>query len=147
MHHHRGRWNLIKRKELDECEEMVEWNLWQDKPEKLRKTYSNSVSSTTKPTYRTDARAQDAGGWRRVSYRLRHGAAHSFIDKEKLSFQQFSTLISFVSFHFIRPCDVATDMVGRNPCYSLTFNIGTLTYLIPQPGPVSDRNWGGDKEN
>ena len=48
----------------------------------------------------------------------------------QISFHHFSTLISFISFHFIRPCDYATGVVGRHICYSLIFDI------------VSDTSWG-----
>ena len=35
-----------------------------------------------------------------------------------ISFHHFSTLISSISFHFIRPCDDASGVVGRHPCSS-----------------------------
>ena len=41
-----------------------------------------------------------------------------------ISFHHFSTLISSISFHFIRPCDGASGVVGRHPCYSRTYNVG-----------------------
>ena len=50
-------------------------------------------------------------------------------------------LIHFVSFHFISPCDCATRVVDRHPCYSLTFNIGASSHLVPRPGPVSGKSW------
>ena len=40
---------------------------------------------------------------------------------------------SFISFHLFRPCDGASNEVGRHPCYSLTFNIRTSSHLIPRP--------------
>ena len=42
----------------------------------------------------------------------------------QISFHHFSTLTSFISFHFISPCDGASGMVGRHPCYSRTYNLG-----------------------
>ena len=42
----------------------------------------------------------------------------------QISFHHFSTLISFISFHFISPCDGASGVVGRHPCYSRTYNLG-----------------------
>ena len=51
----------------------------------------------------------------------------------KISFHHFSTLISSISFHFIRPYDGATGMVGRHPCYSRTYNMGASSHLIPRP--------------
>ena len=51
----------------------------------------------------------------------------------QISFHYFSTLISSISFHFISPCDGATGVVGRHPCYSLTFHIGASSHLIPRP--------------
>ena len=42
----------------------------------------------------------------------------------QISFHHFSTLISSISFHLIRPCDGASGVVGRHPCYSQTYNIG-----------------------
>ena len=60
----------------------------------------------------------------------------------QISFHHFFTLIHFVSFHFISPCDGAIGMVGQHPCYSQTFNIGASSHLIPRPSPVSDMNWG-----
>ena len=40
-------------------------------------------------------------------------------------------LIRLVSFHFIRPCDCASGIVGRNPCYSQALNICASLHLIP----------------
>ena len=48
--------------------------------------------------------------------------------------------IHFVS--FISPCDGASGVVGRHPCYSLTYNIGASSHLIPWPGLVLDTSWG-----
>ena len=42
----------------------------------------------------------------------------------QISFHHFSTLISSIWFHFIRPCDDASGVVGRHPCYSRTYNLG-----------------------
>ena len=60
----------------------------------------------------------------------------------QISFHNFSTLISSISFHFIRPCDGASGVVGRRPCYSLTYNIGASSHLIPRPDLVLDTSWG-----
>ena len=60
----------------------------------------------------------------------------------QISFHHFSTLISSISFHFIHPCDGASGMVGRNPCYSRTYNIGASSHLIPRPDLVLDTSWG-----
>ena len=60
----------------------------------------------------------------------------------QISFHHFSTLISSISLHFVCPCDGATGMVGRQPCYSLTYNIGASSHLIPQPDLVLDTSWG-----
>ena len=57
----------------------------------------------------------------------------------QISLLSLSILISFISFHFIRPCDNASGMVGRQPCYSQTFNMEASWHRIPRPGPVSDR--------
>ena len=54
----------------------------------------------------------------------------------------FSTLISSISFHFISPCDGASGVVGRHPCYSRTYNIGASSHLIPRPDLVLDTSWG-----
>ena len=42
----------------------------------------------------------------------------------EISFHHFSTLISSISFHFIRPCDGASGVIDRHPCYSQIFNKG-----------------------
>ena len=43
----------------------------------------------------------------------------------QISFYHFSTLISFISFHFISPTHVMVScVVGRHSCYSQTFNKG-----------------------
>ena len=44
-------------------------------------------------------------------------------------------LIHFVSFHFIRPCDGASGVVGRHPCYSRTYNIGGFIASHPSTRP------------
>ena len=51
----------------------------------------------------------------------------------QISFHHFSTLISSISFHFTRPCDGASGVVGRHPCYSRTYNIGVhrISFLDP----------------
>ena len=51
----------------------------------------------------------------------------------QISFHHFSTPISSISFHFISPCDDASGVVGRHPCYSRTYNIGASSPLIPRP--------------
>ena len=60
----------------------------------------------------------------------------------QISFHHFSTLISSISFHFISPCDGASGVVSRHPCYSRTYNIGTSSHLIPRPDLVLDTSWG-----
>ena len=55
-----------------------------------------------------------------------------------ISFHHFSTLISTISFRFIRPCDGASGVVGRHPCYSRTCTIGASSHLIPRPDLVLD---------
>ena len=60
----------------------------------------------------------------------------------QISFHHFSTLISSISFHFIRPCDGAAGVVGRHPCYSRTYNIWASSHLIPRPDLVLDTSWG-----
>ena len=60
----------------------------------------------------------------------------------QISFHHFSTLISSILLHFIRPCDGATGVVGRHPCYSLTYNIGASSHLIPRPDLVLDTSLG-----
>ena len=59
-----------------------------------------------------------------------------------ISFHHFSTLISSISFHFTRPCDGASGVVGRHPCYSRIYNIGASPHLIPRPDLVLDTSWG-----
>ena len=54
------------------------------------------------------------------------------------SFHHLSTLISSISFHFIRPRDGASGVVGRHPCYSRTYNIGVSSHLILRPDLVLD---------
>ena len=56
----------------------------------------------------------------------------------QISFHHFSTLISSISFHFISPCDGASGVVGRHPCYSRTYNMGASSHLIPRPDFVLD---------
>ena len=60
----------------------------------------------------------------------------------QISFHHFSTLISFISFHFISPCDGASGVVGRHPCYSRTYNIVASSHLIPRPDLVLDTSRG-----
>ena len=52
----------------------------------------------------------------------------------QISFHHFSTFISFISFHFIRPCDGVSCFVGRHP-YLQTFNKGASSHHILQPRP------------
>ena len=54
----------------------------------------------------------------------------------------FSTLISSISFNFISPCDGASGVVGRHPCYSRIYNIGASSHLIPRPDLVLDTSSG-----
>ena len=56
----------------------------------------------------------------------------------QISFHHFSTLISSISFHFICPCDGASGVVGRHPCYSQTYNVGASSHLIPRPDLLLD---------
>ena len=49
-------------------------------------------------------------------------------------------LIYFVTFH--RPCDGASGVVARYPCYSRTYNMGASSHLIPRPDLVLDTSWG-----
>ena len=56
----------------------------------------------------------------------------------QISFHHFSILISSISFHFISPCDGASGMVGRHPCYSRTYNLGASSHLIPRSDLVLD---------
>ena len=60
----------------------------------------------------------------------------------QISFHHFCTLIPSISFHFISPCDGASGVVGRHPCYSRTYNIGASSRLIPRPDLVWDASWG-----
>ena len=60
----------------------------------------------------------------------------------QISFHHFSTLISSISFHFISPCDGASGVFGRPPCYSRTYNLGASSHLIPRPDLVLDTSWG-----
>ena len=60
----------------------------------------------------------------------------------QILFHHFTTLISSISFHFIRPCDGASGVVGRHPCYSRTYNIGASSNLIPRPDLALDTSWG-----
>ena len=56
----------------------------------------------------------------------------------------FSTLISFISFHFFSfssRCDIARGVVGRHAFYSQMYNIGASQHFIPHPSPVSDMSW------
>ena len=56
----------------------------------------------------------------------------------QISFHHFPTLISSISFHFIRPCDGESGLVSRHPCYSWTYNIGASSHLIPRSDLVLD---------
>ena len=80
------------------------------------------------------------GGWNRV--RVGFSRGFSCFPLPQISFHHFSTLISSISLHFIRPCDGVTGMVGWHPCYSLTYNIGASSHLIPRPDLVLDTSWG-----
>ena len=53
--------------------------------------------------------------------------------------------ISVVSYYILilnRPCDGASGVVGRYPCYSQTFNKGDSSQPILRPGSMSDTSWG-----
>ena len=76
------------------------------------------------------------GGRNEVWVGFSWGFSHFLLPQ--ISFHHFSTLISSISFHFIRPCDGATDVVGRHPCYSRTYNMGPSSHLIPRPDLVLD---------
>ena len=61
------------------------------------------------------------------------------------AFSRFPLAATFITqfphthlIRFIGTCDGASGVVGRNPCYSLTFNVGSSSHLIPRPGLVSD---------
>ena len=62
-----------------------------------------------------------------------------------LPFHRFHSAISphssysfrFSLFHFFRPCDDASGVVGRHPRYSQTFNKGASSHLTPRPDPAS----------
>ena len=60
----------------------------------------------------------------------------------QISFHHFSTLISSISFHFISPCDDESGVIGRHPCYTLTYNIGASSHLIRRLDLVLDTSWG-----
>ena len=62
------------------------------------------------------------GGRNRVWVGFSRGFSH--FPLPQISFHHFSTLISSISFHFISPCDGASGVVSRHPCYSRTYNIG-----------------------
>ena len=51
----------------------------------------------------------------------------------QISFHHFSTLISSISFHFIRHCNGASGVVGRHPCHSRTYNIGASSHPSTRP--------------
>ena len=55
----------------------------------------------------------------------------------QISFHHFS-IVSLLSFRFISLCLSTTGVVSRNPCYSLNFNIGASSPLVPRPSAVSD---------
>ena len=61
----------------------------------------------------------------------------SFLDPALYRTQVDEGLIYF-NYHFIRPCDCASGVVGRHPCYSRTYNIGASLHLIPRPDLVLD---------
>ena len=70
-----------------------------------------------------------------VSGQVFHGVSPVF------PYQKFHSTISrhsSISFHFIRPCDGTSGMVGRRPCYSQTYNMGASSHLIPRPDLVLD---------
>ena len=80
------------------------------------------------------------GGWNGVWVGFSRG--FSRFPLPQISFHLFSTLIASISFHFIRPCDGASGVVGRHSCYPRTYNIGASSHLIPRPDLVLDTSWG-----
>ena len=54
----------------------------------------------------------------------------------QISFHHFSTLISSISFHFIRPCDGTTGVIGRYPCNSDFQCITSQFHYISTLDPV-----------
>ena len=72
----------MERNELDECGEMVEWNVWQEKTWEPRgkPTQLCFVHHDTQiPDGLTETRIRDLSGGRLVSNRLRHGAMNGMI--------------------------------------------------------------------
>ena len=116
----------------------------------------NSPSKVTKPVHeqKEERQRERERNTRGPAHNLTHRNATPFWWKNKymsnilqffsrfplphISFHHFSTLISSISFHFISPCDGASDMVGRHPCYSRTYNIWASSHLIPRPNLVLD---------
>ena len=80
------------------------------------------------------------GGWNGVWVGFSRG--FSSFPLPQISFHHFSTLISSISFHFFHPCDGASAVVSRHPCYSRTYNIGASSHLIPRPDLMLDTSWG-----
>ena len=59
----------------------------------------------------------------------------------QIPFQYISALISLIQFNFNSSAFIDTSgVVGRHPCYSLTFNKGASSHLIRRPGTVSGKS-------
>ena len=75
-------------------------------------------------------------GWNRVWVGFSWGFSHfpllqiSFLHTHRIHF-----------FHFIHACYGVSGMVSQH-CYSLIFNVGASSHLIPRPGPLSDTSSG-----
>ena len=108
-------------------------------------------SSTTPWRMRLDARFPPLGYRDRFSFTPcgcrggRKGVCVGFsrcyfsISLPQTLFHHFSTLISFVSFHFISPSDDGSGVVGRHSCKSQNFNIGSSSHLILDPAMCRTR--------
>ena len=81
-------------------------------------------------------RAKQSLGWFRGFSRF-----PPFSPLLQISFHHFSTLVHFISLHFICPCDDLSSVIGWHPCYSQTFNKRASSQLIPRLGPMSDTTW------
>ena len=91
-HHHRDRWNGMKRNKWDECGEMVEWNLWRGKTEEIPKKLPKLVSSTTKPTCSDRGTNLEPQRWGKLASKsLRCGIALQYSIRCKL--RSSSTLL------------------------------------------------------
>ena len=72
-----------------------------------------------------------------VSWWTKRGLGRFF-----MGFLPFSPTTNFIPpflhTHLIRPCNGASGVVGRHPCYSQTYNLGASSHLILRPDLVSD---------